>query len=650
MRNPFGMMRRRAMPGNNDSNLVAPPPKQIQAFKTDDELLESAVLMLRARQAMREPYESEGAARKDREARHRAWQKYWHGAFKKTRKQTTLTRRCAEAELNEVERELLIILILERLALWDLHRSSCRELLELIDLPERSRLAALRGLSETGRLLKTGLLVHGDADDELADRTLIVDPGLVELTLTGERRVGEAWPCRTEPELYARLGGLGQAFERRADILEHMERGYGPDTHHLLRENRRIELTLKSFAATLKLHPQWKLGALLREAASPQMQQFGLDTSFEHLDASQLILLMLLCRELGHLRQEEATRGVALAMAVSERPNSALDLLPLLQSDSLLVERGLAQACAGAGTHVSAEPSGIAEVEFELGPRALEILDLDRKLTRRNGRFEMRDPRVKLEDLVLDKEPRKALELALAQARHSQVLLERWGLASVIPYGRGLAMLFYGPPGTGKTACAEAVAHALGRPLLVASYAELQNAFVGQTEKNVARIFRQASAANAVLLFDEADAIFFDRDTAQYNWESREVNVLLQEIERHEGVCILTTNRRPTLDKALARRLALKLGFERPDFEARKRIWTLLRPAKLPLAKGIDIDALAHHELSGGEIKNVLLNAARSALRRGPRSRITQKDFDQAIALEKSGAWGEDGPRDRLGF
>jgi SpoVK/Ycf46/Vps4 family AAA+-type ATPase len=187
-------------------------------------------------------------------------------------------------------------------------------------------------------------------------------------------------------------------------------------------------------------------------------------------------------------------------------------------------------------------------------------------------------------------------------------------------------------------AAAEAMASALGRQIMVVSYAEVQTCFIGETEKNIVRTFREASEADAVLFWDEADAMFFDRGSAQRSWEVRDVNVLLQELERFQGLCILATNRRVTLDAALERRIAIKVELERPDRGSRVSIWRKLLPAKLPI-EGVDVERLADEDLSGGEIKNVVLNAARLALVRGPQGPIRASDFEQAIRMEREGRW-----------
>lgn len=143
--------------------------------------------------------------------------------------------------------------------------------------------------------------------------------------------------------------------------------------------------------------------------------------------------------------------------------------------------------------------------------------------------------------------------------------------------------------------------------------------------------------------------MFFSRDSARWNWEAREVNVLLQELERFEGVCVLATNRTVALDPALERRIAIKVAFERPDRAQRRSIWEKLLPKKMPLGREINLDELSHEDLVGGEIKNVILNASRFALQRDERGPVTMADFRKAVELERSGQWSR-ANRTRIGF
>src|SRR5881394_4524199 len=149
-------------------------------------------------------------------------------------------------------------------------------------------------------------------------------------------------------------------------------------------------------------------------------------------------------------------------------------------------------------------------------------------------------PQRTFEDVILPPSTRRAVDLALTQVAQHDLIFNRWGLGERHPTGVALAFNFAGPPGTGKTICAEAIAHSLGRRLLLVRYAELESMWMGETPKNVAAIFRTAREERAVLLFDEADAIASRRSTSVDHGFQREsnsvVSVLLQELETYSGV------------------------------------------------------------------------------------------------------------------
>jgi len=218
-------------------------------------------------------------------------------------------------------------------------------------------------------------------------------------------------------------------------------------------------------------------------------------------------------------------------------------------------------------------------------------------------------------------------------------MFDKWGLSEILSYGTSVTALFSGPPGTGKTACAEAFSYQLNKPIITVNYSEMQSKWVGETEKKIVKIFREAQDSQAVLFWDEADAMFYDRDSASHNWEVRDVNILLQELERFEGVCILSTNRKIRLDKALERRIAIKIEFERPDRQLRRQIWNTLVPKSMPLSPDVSIEDLSEEDLSGGEIKNIVLNAARLSLMREDHAVVTMIDFEKAIQMERQGSW-----------
>ena len=220
-----------------------------------------------------------------------------------------------------------------------------------------------------------------------------------------------------------------------------------------------------------------------------------------------------------------------------------------------------------------------------------------------------------LADIVLPAAASAKVVELIAAARNQGVVLGEWGFGRALSKGKGLIALFDGPPGTGKTFCAEVIAAELGRPLHSVDLAQVVSKWAGETEKHIRAVFRSARASRAVLLFDEADSLFSSRvaetRTSADRQSNMEVNLLLQEIERFPGVCILTTNSFGTLDSALVRRLQIRATFERPGAVERDRIWRVLCPREAPLAPDVDFAALAERfDLSGAEIKNALLRAA----------------------------------------
>src|SRR5919108_2077811 len=248
-------------------------------------------------------------------------------------------------------------------------------------------------------------------------------------------------------------------------------------------------------------------------------------------------------------------------------------------------------------------------------------------------------PERTLADVVLPPRTRRTLEQALAQVRNHTLIFNRWGLGERHASGLGLAFNFAGPPGTGKTICAEAIAHELGMKLLMVDYAEAESMWVGETPKNIVATFRAASEQNAVLFFDEADAIATRRSAGAILRHDREmnltVNVLLRELEAFNGIVIFATNLAANFDPAFERRIRTHVLFEMPGVEDRARIWQLqVHPKKTPLAPDVDFRRLAERfVVSGGDIKNAVIKAAAAAAAEpGPEvgKRICQGHFERA--------------------
>ena len=250
------------------------------------------------------------------------------------------------------------------------------------------------------------------------------------------------------------------------------------------------------------------------------------------------------------------------------------------------------------------------------------------------------DPQRSFDDVVLPERTLRALNHALALVRKHDLIFRQWGLAERHTSGLGLAFHFAGAPGTGKTICAEALAYTLNRKLLVVRYAELESRWVGQTAKHVASVFRSAERQDAVLFFDEADAIAGRRFTSMQAAVDREansvVNVLLHELETFPGIIIFATNLAANMDPAFERRIRTHILFEMPNVDERERIWRVqLHPRKTPLAEDVDFRALAEaYPRSGGDIKNAVLKAAQIATTEpGPDAgkQIHQRHFVQGM-------------------
>lgn len=223
------------------------------------------------------------------------------------------------------------------------------------------------------------------------------------------------------------------------------------------------------------------------------------------------------------------------------------------------------------------------------------------------------------DDVILPMSTRIALDHALGQIKKHDLIFQQWGLGERHSSGRGLAFNFAGPPGTGKTICAEAIAHALAKKLLVVRYSEVESLWAGETGKNVSALFHAAESQDAVLFFDEADAIASRRFASVTQGYQREantvVNVLLKELEAFDGVVIFATNLAANFDPAFERRIRTHILFAMPGPQERAKIWKVqLHARKTPLADDVDFEALGEkYEVAGGDIKNAVLKAAQMA-------------------------------------
>jgi SpoVK/Ycf46/Vps4 family AAA+-type ATPase len=240
-----------------------------------------------------------------------------------------------------------------------------------------------------------------------------------------------------------------------------------------------------------------------------------------------------------------------------------------------------------------------------------------------------------LAPLVLSEDKKRAIESVILQHDSTKKIFEDWGLSETISYGKGMTMLFWGDPGTGKTFGSMCIAKSVGKELKIVRTADLQSSIPGEMERNLINAFEEAKLRGKVLLLDECDSLVCSRDNVGMIIGS-EINCLLTEIEKFEGVCILTTNRIGELDEALERRISLILEFPFPDEAQRLAIWRQLIPKKMPLAKDVAFEALSAVSIAGGHIKNVVLQAARFAAMENAKA-VSMEHFTSAMELVSRG-------------
>jgi len=230
-------------------------------------------------------------------------------------------------------------------------------------------------------------------------------------------------------------------------------------------------------------------------------------------------------------------------------------------------------------------------------------------------------PHYDWEDIILPDDQLSLLRELVATVRERPLVLDEWGVGQKLVPNRGVTVLFAGPPGTGKTMAAEIIAAELGLDIFKIDLSTIVSKYIGETEKNLERIFQEAETSNAILFFDEADALFGKRSEVRDShdrYANIEISYLLQRMEAYDGVTILATNLRANLDDAFTRRLQFAVDFPFPEEADRLRIWQTLFPPSVPFALDLDFKLLARRfKLAGGNIRNVIVSAAYLAASNG---------------------------------
>lgn len=222
------------------------------------------------------------------------------------------------------------------------------------------------------------------------------------------------------------------------------------------------------------------------------------------------------------------------------------------------------------------------------------------------------EPVATWDDIVLPEMQKNILREIAAQVKQRIKVYDEWGFAAKGNRGLGISALFAGESGTGKTMASEVLASELGLDVYKIDLSKVVNKYIGETEKNLKRIFDAAEDGGAILLFDEADALFGKRSDVKDShdrYSNIEVSYLLQRMEAYRGLAILTTNMKNALDKAFMRRLRFVVNFPFPDAYLRSEIWRRVFPANMPRHE-LDLERLSKLTIPGGSIRNIALNAA----------------------------------------
>jgi SpoVK/Ycf46/Vps4 family AAA+-type ATPase len=224
------------------------------------------------------------------------------------------------------------------------------------------------------------------------------------------------------------------------------------------------------------------------------------------------------------------------------------------------------------------------------------------------------DPIYGWDDIVLPPDQLALLREICYAVRYRPIVYTEWGFERKLSQGKGVNALFTGPSGTGKTMASEVIARDLGLDLYKIDLSSVVSKYIGETEKNLEHIFREARTSNAILFFDEADALFGKRSEVKDShdrYANIEIAYLLQKIEEYEGIVILATNLKKNMDEAFVRRIQFTVEFPFPEETDRLRIWQKIWPVETPLSSDVDLDFMARQfKLAGGNIKNIALAAA----------------------------------------
>lgn len=426
--------------------------------------------------------------------------------------------------------------------------------------------------------------------------------------------------------------------------------------------NRRLNIKLDKCEAGEYLEViEWKNRINSRMKETKEVFPL-LDLKDEYsLDENEITILVYLIKE--ELEDHDCDTD-ELVKLISSDVHEMYRNKEYVSENSRLVEKGLIELSEGVfflskGTNVRTAPDITRRIIMKTPINDDERLN---QILKNNDIFTLVEPTQSFHDLILPKEMKKTINFSLNQYNSNvDSILSQWGLydkgmklSSKVnkKLEPGMLMLFYGAPGTGKTFAAGAIAQALGKKLLITDISRIQSKWVGDSEKNVRRVFslfeRVVHRVNnpPVLLLNEADQFLTKRtgsaDSSVDKMMNSMQNLFLEAFENLRGILIATTNLRGNLDDAFSRRFNLKLEFPMPEASERKTLWSLHLTDSIPGLEDIDVAYLAErYHLSGGQIKVIVKNACvEAASRKGVFQKLLQKDLMKYCELEDSSSFG----------
>ncbi len=575
-----------------------------------------------------------------------------------------LRRLAADAGLTDLDTEILVIALVpdldsrfERLYGYlnddvTRRRATIGLALALADVSPASSSARAR-LMPGAPLVDRSLIMLDDTDRPFLTRALRV-PDRVAAHLLGDDAVDPTLVgVLTEPEPFpgerSRQLARGLASGQRLVYVRESGAGIGPSVAAAaLQEAGRPVLGVELSRLAIGRDPRETVTVLGREALlrGAGVVAGPVESLTDHPEALRALTdLPLPVVVIGRVSWDPSwTDGVPLVVdAGTLTPTERIELWSsqlaqrsegppdndVIPAHFVLGPNQVARAVAAASASAALDGGRMTAEDLRRGARAQNAAGLER-LARRI------EPAVGWDDIVLPDNARGQLRDLAARARNRDRVLIEWRMRQGGGRGRGVTALFAGDSGTGKTMSAEVIAGALGLDLYTVNLATVVDKYVGETEKNLERIFSEAGGVNAVLLFDEADAIFGKRSEvrdAHDRYANIESAYLLQRMETFDGLAILATNLRSNIDEAFTRRLDMIIDFPSPDERSRLAIWQRCLQPPVPVADGLDLEFCARaFTMSGGNIRSAATTAGYLAA--GADSSIGMPELIAAVAAE----------------